>query len=376
MILGKNNMANLCDKSECTGCAACVAVCPRNAISFVKDKFGFSYPVINDSLCINCKMCEKKCPSLVKQNSNYPIKAIACHVLDERERLKSSSGGFATLLAKHFIESGGVVYGCSFENPMCVKHIRCTTVGDLLKLRGSKYVQSSLNEIYAPLQQDLIQNTKVLFIGTPCQVAGIKSKFSKYNNLFIVDLVCHGVPSLQILHDSLPKRLHLTHEHKFSFRDNISYRISIQKDNRLVYERPLYKDIFYKGFFNGLIFRTSCYRCNYAKHERISDLTIGDFWGLESEKITDTEKGVSLVLVNTKNGELLLGELGDKLFSETRSVQEAFKKNAQLNHPYGENIRSRLFRKIYPLFGYKCAIWLSVPDKMIGSRIKNKLHKE
>lgn len=369
-------MANLCDKSECTGCAACAAVCPRGAILFKKDKLGFSYPVINKALCIDCKMCEKKCPSLVKQNSNFPMKAIACHVLDESERLKSSSGGFATLLAKNFIESGGVVYGCSFENPMCVKHIRCTTVGDLLKLRGSKYVQSSLNGIYGPLQQDLKKKMKVLFIGTPCQVAGIKSKFSKYNNLFVVDLVCHGIPSLQLLHNTLPGRLHLMDECQVSFRDNISYRISIQKDNRLVYERPLYKDIFYKGFFNGLIFRTSCYRCFYAKPERISDLTIGDFWGLKSERITDIEKGVSLVLVNTKNGEVLFEELGDKLVSEARSLQEAFEKNAQLNHPYGENFRARLFRKIYPLFGYKCAIWLSVPDKLIGSRIKNKLNKE
>lgn len=376
MILGKNNMANLCDKSECTGCAACVAVCPRGAISFEKDKLGFSYPIIDKTLCVDCKRCEKTCPSLVKQKGNFPQEAIACHVMDESERLKSSSGGFATLLATKFVESGGVVYGCSFETPMCVKHIRCTTVGDLLKLRGSKYVQSSLNEIYVPLQQDLKKNTKVLFIGTPCQVAGVKSKFSKYDNLFVVDLVCHGIPSLQLLHDTLPSGLHLTDEYQFSFRNNISYRISVQKNNKPVYERPLYKDIFYKGFFNGLIFRTSCYRCFYAKPERISDLTIGDFWGLKSEKITDTEKGVSLVLVNTKNGELLLGKLGDKLVSERRSLQEAFKKNAQLNHPYRENFRAKLFRNIYPLFGYKCAIWASVPDKLIGSRIKYKLHKK
>lgn len=364
-------MPQLCDIKECTGCAACYASCPHNAISFEKDKYGFSYPVIDKKLCVDCKSCERKCPSLIKLKGNMPYKAIACHISDENERLKSSSGGLATLIARYFIEIGGIVYGCAFLNSTNVKHIRCTTYNDLQKLRESKYVQSSLNSIFALIQKDLKQGHRVLFIGTPCQVAGIKSKYSRYENLYTMDLVCHGVPSLQFFIDTLPKEYIISDNFKYSFRKNISYCISICENGKIVYQRPLYKDIFYKGFFNGLIFRPSCYNCLYAKPERNSDITLGDFWGLKSKLISDIEKGVSLVLINTDKGKSIFDKLGDKIIFEDKTLKEAFENNEQLNHPYGENFRAKLFRKLYNIFGYKIAIWMSLPEKIIGSRIKN-----
>ncbi len=364
-------MATLCNRNDCTGCGACLSACNNKAIHFNKDKFGFAYPQIDMTLCVNCKLCEKSCPVINKQKLNFPNSSYACYATDENERLKSSSGGLGTLLAKHFIENNGVVYGCAFVPPMNVKHIRCTTLEDIEKLRGSKYVQSDLSEVLPLLKDDLKEGKEVLFIGTPCQVAGIKSRFNKYLNLTIVDLVCHGVPSLKFLCDTLPDYAFKDNITSLSFRTNNKYNLNIKKNSSILFERPLHKDPFLKGFFTGLLFRPSCYACLYARKERVSDITIADFWKLKSNKIIDDGKGISMALLNTEKGTILFNKIKHLIIYEERPIEEAFEGNDQLRHPFQKNVRESIFKYFYPILGYKISLFIAIPDRLIGTKIKN-----
>ncbi len=368
-------MAKLCDYEDCTGCAACMAVCTHKAISFHKDKLGFAYPKINTERCVDCKLCEKTCPVINKVDFHVPRLAYACYVRDEEERLKSSSGGIATLLAKYYVEHGGIVYGCAFISPMTVKHIRCSNMADIYKLRGSKYVQSDLTEILASLKEDLRQGKDVLFIGTPCQVAGIKSRFKRFNNLSLVDLVCHGVPSIQFLCDTLPKEICQADKDSLTFRTNNRFQMTITKGNAIVFKKPLNKDVFLKGFFTGLLFRNSCYSCRYACNERVSDITIADFWKIKSKKIIEDGKGISMALLNTDKGAELFDKIKSQMIYEERPKEEAFSGNEQLNHPYKKSLREIVFKGLYPKFGYHFALAIAIPDRLLGTKLKNILKK-
>ena len=368
-------MAKLCNKKQCTGCAACMAACTHEAIVFHKDKFGFSYPQIDVSKCVDCKACEKTCPILNKQDYKCPAEAFACYEKDESERLKSSSGGIGTLLAKHFVEHDGVVYGCAFLSPMCVKHIRCTTIEDVIKLRGSKYAQSDLTEIVPFLKDDLRNGKDVLFIGTPCQIAGIKSRFKRYSNLTLVDLVCHGVPSIQFLCDTLPPNICKAEKDVLTFRTCNKFQIVIKKNEAVLFKRPLNKDLFLKGFFTGLLFRKSCYTCKFARNERVSDITIADFWKLKSKDIVDDGKGISLALLNTSKGTELFNSIKGNLVYEKRPIEEAFAGNEQLNHPYIKTFREAIFKGLYPKIGYYASLIFAIPDRLLGTQIKNILRK-
>ncbi len=368
-------MASLCSKELCTGCASCAAACAHDAIALHKDKYGFSYPQIDESKCIDCKACEKTCPVLNSQDYNSPKEAYACYVNDNNERLKSSSGGIGTLLAMYFVEHGGIVYGCAFLSPMSVKHIRCTTSEDVAKLRGSKYVQSDLTEILSLLKNDLRNGKKVLFIGTPCQVAGIRSRFKSFTNLTLVDLVCHGVPSIQFLCDTLPVSICVEDKDSMSFRNCNRYHFAIRKEETVLFERPLNRDLFMKGFFTGLLFRKSCYTCMYARNERVSDITIADFWKLKSKKLLDDGKGISLALLNTGKGSELFTNIKENMIYEKRPIEEAFAGNEQLNHPYRKTFRESVFKGLYPHVGYYASLVFSIPDRLIGTRIKKIFRK-
>ena len=148
-------MPTLCSHKECTGCATCFAVCPQHAISMEKDIYGFLYPKIDHNKCIECNLCEKKCPLLHKQEYKIPEKIIACYWKDEKKRIESTSGGIGTLLAQEFIKNNGIIYGCAFTPPFNICHIRCTTIENILRLRGSKYVQSEIHETYTKINEDL-----------------------------------------------------------------------------------------------------------------------------------------------------------------------------------------------------------------------------
>lgn len=340
----------ICDRNSCTGCFACYNACPMNAINMKEDEFGYIYPEIDKSMCIECEICQKVCPSLKRVNFNYPKKCYAMCSKDENIRSKSTSGGIATVFATHIINQGGIVYGAGLDDDGIVKHMRVDNIVDLDKLKGSKYVHSYIYEIFARVKEDLMCEETVLFVGTPCQIAGLKNFLEieciNCKKLYLIDLVCHGVPSQQFLKDELNNEIGNCKIDKISFRDDDGFNIKISKDNKILYRREESSSPFYNGFLNALFYRENCYNCIYARPERVSDMTIGDFWGLghDSKFYNDKDKGVSVCLPITNKGIHLIEECKEKIIMEERDIKEAIKGNAQLKKPVQKNKRTR---KIY-----------------------------
>lgn len=177
----------------------------------------------------------------------------------KKKRIESTSGGIGTLLAQEFIKNNGIIYGCAFTPPFNICHIRCTTIENILRLRGSKYVQSEIHETYTKINEDLKTQKNVLFIGTPCQIAGIKARFPKHPNLFTVELICHGVPSCKFLKESIPSNILKKRIKQINFRSNSQYKFSLIEDNQILpsYQRPLSNELYMKAFFNGITYRPS-----------------------------------------------------------------------------------------------------------------------
>lgn len=364
----------ICPKEKCTGCGLCAHICKHKAINIEIDKYGFKYPKVYDNLCIKCGLCKIKCPSLSQQENKYPIKAYACYNINDNERQKSSSGGIGHLLAQYITKSNGIVYGCAFTPPWRIEHIRCTNINEIESLRGSKYVQSDISNIYESIEKDLNESKKVLFIGTPCQVAGIKAAFPHKDSLYLIDIICHGVSSLQFLKETLPNiKIPIGN---IKFREGTFFRFSLETlSGRKILSRNLNNDMYMKGFFNGTTFRPNCYTCPYAKQQRISDITIGDFWGIKSTIIKNIDKAISLSLINTLKGEILFNQCKNQMFTETRPLDEAFAGNEQLNHPFKKTFRTSIFRFLYPQLGYNKALWCALPDKVLAMRLKYLLKK-
>lgn len=356
------------DKAACCGCNSCAEVCPKHCIQMVEDAQGFIYPQVDSSVCVECGMCEKVCPLEVANLSlRKPLKAYAAWNKNRQEHLLSSSGGAAYIFSSYIIEKGGVVYGCTSDG-IDVRHIRVENHSELFKLQGSKYVQSDVRGLFKKVKNDLKNGKTVLFIGTPCQVAGLKNYIGHHNeHLYWVDLICHGVPSKQMLHE------HIKHVAKgkkiqhISFRKGTDYRFSITA-NKFSYEVSLwetpYKDLYLKGFFEGMINRPSCYQCPFACSTRVSDITIGDFWGLKHAECLPEEvkDGVSLLLPMTNKGINLIQKVENNLYIYERSVEEAVNGNTQLRHPVIQGRRARLFHFLYSLFSFDVAMNIVIAD--------------
>lgn len=351
------------DKVEhCAGCFLCTEVCPKKCISISYDKLGHMQPHIDTVKCVDCGACVKVCPELCIVVKKTSIKVLASWDKDNESREKSSSGGLATSLSRKVIEKGGVVYGCAFVQPFSFEHIRCSTIEDVERLRGSKYVQSDTSKCWSALRQDVKQGLRVLFIGTPCQVAAARRAVNDADNFLTIDLICHGVPSLKILKDSLPKKLFVLSFDKVEFRDSTNFHFSAKRGNSVVYDRILSKDWYLKGFFTALYYRDSCYFCKYANEKRCGDITLGDFWGVDKKQIdTDIEKGLSLVMINTNKGELLVDDIKDEIFVVERPVEEAIAGNKQLSKPVLRRWGTRVFSALYPYCGFKLSLFAAIP---------------
>lgn len=361
------------NKSDCCGCGACMNICSKNAISMDKDEYGFIYPHINSNLCIQCGMCEKVCAYQNIKENNEPMSVYAA-VTKNTDIMKSASGGAFASIAAHILDNGGVVYGSSMEtvsDNLLPMHIRVNNREELLKLMGSKYVQSNMGNTYLDIKKDLKSGKQVLFSGTPCQVASLKGFLQKqYDNLYTVDIVCHGVPSSQLFQDYLS-----VFENKldgkiteFLFRDKkvgwgLTAKVTYIRDNKERYKWiPSGASSYYTAFLNSDIYRENCYSCKYAGKNRPGDLTVGDYWGIEkvhpeylskNDGFINVGKGSSCIIVNSQNGANLIDECIDYLTFKPSSYEKAAKENGQLTHPSVKGKNRDLILDSYKSGGYE-----------------------
>jgi len=354
----KNNEMNCC------GCSACYNICPKKAITMVEDEYGFIYPKIDADKCINCGLCTRVC-DYKKEHSK--IKNDDCTAYlginnNEERLLKSSSGGIFIALAERTISEGGIVYGSAMDNFEC-HHIRVTDRANLSKLQGSKYVQSSIGDIYSQVKTDLENNKKVLFSGTPCQIGGLNGYLlgKKYDNLMTVDIICHGVPNNKFFKDYI-KNLEQKKDIKvndFTFRDKTrggGYNAKVvYKNKKLIV--PSYTSSYYQLFLDSVICRENCYTCQYAGTKRVSDITIGDYWGAIEEHAVELKNksiinGVSCILINSNKGQKFIDSLNDELFVVKSTYEKVSKHNKQLISPSKKSVYRSYVMSLYKDDGY------------------------
>lgn len=380
-------MKLICDKKECTGCGLCAARCPKHCIDMKPGLLGHLYPEIDQAKCIDCKLCQKGCPSLKDVNSSYPKKAYAAWSKDEEDYVSSTSGGAASMLSQYIISQGGAVYGCTVLPNIQISHIRVDKLEDLHLLKGSKYVQSQIKDVIPQLRNDVKAGIPVLFVGTPCQVAAIKQLYKSVpDNLYLVDIICHGTPSNQFLKDYIQKDLKIdaskVTDVKFRLPD--AFSLCVYDNDKLLYKSSnlwthRYEDLYYNTFIDGFTYRNSCFHCHYAKPQRISDITIGDFWGLGNEvsdkEIPEHKNGISCVLPITDKGMALIDVVKEKLNIYERPVTEAINGNDQLRRPKSKDWRISMFQKLQNLTGVKVAYHLMMADKITKYKLRKILKR-
>lgn len=322
----------LCNVNDCTGCFACENACRQSAIVRIKNDEGFSYPKILHDICVSCHACQRVCPVLFPLKKNEKGNVYAAWNKDETIRSQSSSGGMFSVLASAILKGKGLVVGAGMDDDGYVRHMAITEEDSLGRLRGSKYVQSLVDkDVYVKMKEYLSQGKKVLFSGTPCQVAAMCKTFKKYSDLlYTVDLICHGVPSpdfFAVFYKKLKKQI--PNMVSYQFRDyknwlvctNVNVNVNGRIYNRYLYGKPtFYQDAFLKGYLH----RENCYRCQYTSIQRVSDITLADFWGIGKAKPIDEhyKGGCSMVSVNTKKGSVLMETIKKGIFYEQRDIQE------------------------------------------------------
>lgn len=365
------------NKIDCCGCNACAEICPKHCIAIKHDEYGFLYPEVDESLCIECGACERVCPFPASEGDlEYPLKAFAAWANDEKAYERSSSGGAAYVIGHTILSEGGVVYGCASDG-LDIRHVRVDRLEDLPKLQGSKYVQSDVCGLFSQVRTDLKDGRKVVFIGTPCQVAGLKKFIKKVpDNLLLVDLICHGTPSQQMLREHIAHIVGDKKINKITFRRGNSYILDIESNGKKIWDANLwespYKDMYLHAFIKGCNSRPCCHHCTFARPERVSDITIGDFWGLGegSPRPKDSEMGISVILPATEKGLAIMKVIKSQMTLVERPVSEAISGNSQLHEPLGESNDSRRFMQLYPRLSFDRAMQAVVLKKMVKYRLK------
>lgn len=348
-------MIEIKDKKMCSGCHACYNKCPKNAIEMVEDEKGFKYPQVDKEKCVNCGLCDKVCPILNKKVIKNSPEVYACYNKDEDIRLKSSSGGIFTLIAAEILNRKGIVFGAAFTNDFTLSHQYIDNVNDLEKIRTSKYFQSSINDSYKKAKEFLDEDRYVLYTGTPCQIEGLLSYLGKeYEKLYTHDIICHGVPSPKVWKQYMKFR----NKNDKSYPIKINFRDKKQEGWKLFslsfkyreseYAKNQRDDLFMKVFLRDLCLRDSCYNCSFRKKNRLSDITLADFWGIQNIlPEMDDDKGTSLVLINSKKGKELYDLILPKLKSVEVSMEDALKSNpALIKSPEMNRYRESFFQNL------------------------------
>ncbi len=335
-MAGVSQITNYVDIGDlCVGCYACAVVCPDEAIDMVADCHGFWYPEVDPSRCTECGRCRRVCPVLTPAETNSEPDAYACRAVDGSLRKESSSGGVFSLLARRVIDSGGVVFGAALDSTLDVLHERAEGEDALARLRGSKYVQSRVGDSYRQVRELLEAQRPVLFSGTHCQVAGLKAFLGReYAGLLCVDVVCHGVPSSHVWHryiafleDKVDGKATAA---AFRRKDEgwRAYSVAVRFDNGAQYRQSLRRDPYMRAFLSDICLRPSCYACRFKGLERASDITLGDFWGVEHVvPELDDDTGTSLVMVNSGAGRLAFDSIAGAIDKREASAEAAIRGN-------------------------------------------------
>lgn len=357
-------MISINTKAQCCGCTACVNICHRGCISMIPDEEGFLFPIVDTKKCINCKLCEKVCP-MRHQDFSHEIKRTLCakHI-DNSVRQECSSGGVFALLSEAFVSLGGIVVGCTMDSKLRAMHTFAKTKEDLITFRSSKYVQSDIRGVFQQIKTLLDSGNHVLFSGTPCQVSGLRNFLQKpYINLICIDVLCHGVPSPKLLNDYISAQ-----EEKTGSRASfISFRckrhewkrlhIEIKYKNGMDYYKNATYDPYMQLFLSNKSQRSSCFHCPFTTTHRMGDISLGDFWGIGKVYHSfDDNMGLSMVLINSKRGELLFEKIVAKLSVFETQESLAIKGNKVLVENISGEEQRNLFYRDYVEKGYNTAI--------------------
>jgi coenzyme F420-reducing hydrogenase beta subunit len=360
-ILRNLNMELYKNKEDCCGCSACKSICPKSAISMQPDEEGFLYPVVDGNLCINCGLCKNVCAFQngynTEQNFKEPLVYAVRHK-DINEVLTSRSGAMFIAISDYVLQNSGVVYGVGYTDHFRVVHKRAVTKQERNEFKGSKYVQSDINETFKLIKNDLQNGLMVLFSGTPCQTAGLYSYIRNENveRLFVCDIICYGTPSPYIWRDYLH---YIENKYKDSiikvdFRDK-EFGWASGKESFVLKktDKKITKDIYNQLFGATVMLRSSCGICKYANFQRPSDITIGDYWGWEkiSSSINTDNKGVSVVLINNQKGL----DLFDKIKNDIIYIESEVSKCIQprLQYPTEISSKRQLCGNDYKKYGFK-----------------------
>lgn len=326
-------------KESCCGCQACAQVCPKRCISMRPDEEGFLYPHIDPEQCVRCGLCEKVCPMCsTREEPEGEPEAYAAYDRREDVRLVSSSGGVFSLLAEKVLAEQGIVYGAAMEDVNTASHIRLSSADELHRLRGSKYVQSNIGTTYLQAREDLLSGKTVLFTGTPCQIEGLCAFLGKeHRNLICMDIICHGVPAQEVWRSYVHYRESLARSPavRASFRNKKygwkDFSMVLEFANGKAYVSSFREDLFMQAYLHDLCLRPSCYACSFKKCNRVSDITLADFWGIEQMcPQMDDDKGASLVLVHSEKGKSILQELFENMEHQRVDFAASIRKNPSM----------------------------------------------
>ena len=348
----------LCEVATCTGCMACVNICPINAIQTQPDKEGFLRPLIDENKCMQCGKCRSVCPQLtVRTRPDDEKKVYACWQKDRRLRKASTSGGAFSALAQWVLLHNGVIFGAGFDEKLTVVHKKVENIKDLEQLRGSKYVQSNTLLTFREVKRSLIAGKAVLYSGTACQIDGLYAFLGdRYKGqLYTIDLVCHGVPSPKIYRDYLEyqQNLHGAKVKKIFFRNKepgwYVFGMKLVFDNNKTYKASTYEDPFIRGFLRELFLRPSCHQCSYAGIHRVADITLADFWGYMDtcRADRDNDKGISMVMLNTENGYHIFSQIREMLHIWERPLEQAVNGNPALKKCFPPSKKREAFWRDY-----------------------------
>lgn len=374
-------MIKITDKEKCCGCSACKCACPKDAINMVYDEEGFLYPKVNEDKCIDCSLCDKACPIITKPDYDEQLKlAFAAKSLDEKALARSTSGGLAYELSKCVIESGGVVFGVCYDEKLKVVHQAVHTLEDLVKLQGSKYVQSDTNDTYKQAKEFLDQGKLVYYTGTPCQIEGLLSYLKKdYDNLITQDLICHGVPSPKLWGKYLD-------ETGYTKADNIIFRdkkegweskaqFVVEKDGKEIKRESYYTNMFSYFFAQNHSLRPVCFACPFKTGNKKSDITVADLWGISQilKEGTFDDKGTSMALINSKKGLELFNKIKESIWTQEISYEKGVENNMMMlrsvnkfdgRQQFYSEIFNTTFKKAYKKYRKKDPVILAVKKKL------------